>query len=285
MAKKAKSSVLRRQMPKRAKKQPLGKRLKFYGGVALIAAGVGAFTYGAYRFKTLGVFVADRPDRIDWQVSLKAADEQPLPTERMEDITATVRKLAGDGSRKSLARAAEAVQKLDSYAQVNVIKLSPTALAVQVKRRNPAFCVDADRLRFVAADGTVYGTPDPAKPESCQGPTLTGVFDERRRFAMKSDLTLAIDADDRQVLREAAELLRVSREKKLPFAQMSFRKFRGFFVTLPGTGAEVALGRSPFPGKLDKLSGILSKLEAKGQVAERIELDYQGKAFIKSKKM
>ena len=93
MAKKAKSSVLKRQKPKRAKKQPLGKRLKFYGGIALIAMGVGAISYGAYQFKTQGVFVADRSDRIDWKVSIKAADEQQLPTERMEEITATTPKV------------------------------------------------------------------------------------------------------------------------------------------------------------------------------------------------
>lgn len=283
--KKAKSSVLTRQKRKRGKKRPLARSLKLYGVVALAAALLGGVGYGVFRFKTQGVFVADRADRIDWKVTIKAGEDQAIPSQAVEDIVATVKKLAGDGSKKSLSRAAESVQKLDSYAQVSLIKLAPNELAVHVRRRTPAFCVQADRLRFVATDAVVYGTPDPAKPDACLGPVLTGVFDEQRRFTVKNDLTLALDGEERQVLKEALELLKLSREKKQSFTQLSYRRYRGFFVTLAGSGAEVSVGRAPFAGKLDKLTGILTKLEAKGHVAERIELDYQGKAFIKSKKM
>lgn len=283
MKRKKKSSVLTRQKPKRGRKRPLAERLKLYGTVAaaVVAIAVGAFAI--YSFKTEGLFVADRPDRIDWRVSIKTNDADSLPEKAVEDIVATVKKLAGDGSKKSLARAAEAVQKLDSYAQVSLLKLAPSELAVHVKRRTPALCVSADRLRFVAADGVVYGAPDNA--EACPGPTVTGIFDERRKFTLKSDYTLQLEADERTILREAVELYRLAKEKHQAFAQVDYRRYRGFFVTLQGSGAGVAIGRAPFSGKLDKLSTILSKLEAKGQVAERIELDYQGKAFIKSKKM
>lgn len=280
--KKTKSSVLKRQKPKRGRKKPLRERLKFYALIGATVVGIATISYGVYQFKARGVFVADRPDKIDWQVSIKTSDTTALPEKAMEDITATVKKLAGDGSKQSLARAAEAVQKLDAFAQVSLLKLSPSALAVQVKRRTPAFCVAADRLRFVAADGVVYGMPGAG---DCPGPTLTGVFDDHHKFQLKSDFTLALEGDEHAVLKEAAELLHLSQEKRQTYVQMSYRRFRGFFVTLAGSGAEIALGRAPFAGKLDKLATILSKLEAKGQVAERIELDYQGKAFIKSKKM
>lgn len=283
--KKAKSSVLKRQKPKRGKRRTFGQKLRLYGTALTLVLALAGISYGVYRFKTQGVFVADRPDRIDWKVSIRAAEDQSLPSPAMEDITQTVKRLAGDGSKKSLSRAAEAVQKLDSYAQVSLVKLSPTELAVHVKRRTPAFCVQADKLRFVATDAVVYGSPDPANPNACPGPTLTGLFDEHRKYTVKGDFTIALDNDERVILREALELLRLAKEKKQSFSQLSYRRFRGFFVTLSGSGAEVAMGRAPFSGKLDKLTGILTKLQAKGQVAERIELDYQGKAFIKSKKM
>lgn len=283
--KKAKSSVLTRQKPKRGRRRPLAQSLKLYGVVVLSAVVLGAIGFGVFRLKTQGLFVSDRPDKIDWKVTIKAADDQALPSQALEDIVATVKKLAGDGSKRSLNRAAESVQKLDSYAQVSLIKLAPNELAVHVRRRTPAFCVQADRLRFVATDAVVYGTPDPSKADACPGPVLTGVFDDQRRFTVKSDLTLALEGEERQVLREALELFKLSREKKQAFTQVGYRRYRGFFVTLAGSGAEVAVGRAPFAGKLDKLTGILTKLEAKGHVAERIELDYQGKAFIKSKKM
>jgi cell division septal protein FtsQ len=283
MKSKKKSSVLKRQKPKRGRKKPLAARLKLYGGLTALALGVAAGAYTVYTFKTKGVFVADGPDKIDWKVTLKTNDPDPLPEKAAENVIAAVKRHAGDGSKKSLAQAAEAVQKLDSYAQVSLIKLSPSELAVHVKRRVPTLCVVADRLRFVAADGVVFGTPDNAS--ECPGPTLTGAFEERRKFVMKGDHTLQLENEERAVLKEAVELLRLAKEKKHAFAQVDYRRYRGFFVTLEGSGAGVAIGRAPFSAKLDKLQTILAKLQAKGQVAERIELDYQGKAFIKSKKM
>ena len=58
-----------------------------------------------------------------------------------------------------------------------------------------------------------------------------------------------------------------------------------FFVVMKDNEAEVALGRPPFAEKLVKLGELINKLSKKGDVASRIELDYQGKAFIKLKKM
>ncbi len=284
-AKKTKFSVLKRQKPKRARKRPLGERLRIYATVAGVCLALAGVSYGVYHLKTQGVFVADRPDQIDWKVSIKTAEDHALSTQAVEDVTATIRKLAGDGSKKSLGRAAEAVQKLDSYAQVSLLKLAPDELAVHVRRRTPVLCVHADQVRFVAEGGVVYGTPDPAKADACPGPVLSGVFDDLRKFTVRNDFTVALEADERVILKEAIDLLRLSREKKLVFAAMGYRRFRGFFVTLADSNAEVAIGRGPFTGKLDKLTGILTKLEGKGLVAERIELDYQGKAFIKSRKM
>ena len=283
--KRGKFSVLTRQKPRRGRKQPLRVRLKFWGLVALACLLVATSGYGFYRFKTRGVFVADASHPTDWRVSIKPGGDGPLSEAAIEQITQAAKHNAGDGSRQNLERAAEAIQQLDSYSSVSLIKLAPDHLAVHVKRRAPLFCVEADRMRFVTTDAVVFGTVDTSKVGSCPGPVLAGLFEDHGKFNAKADLTLIVDKEERLVLQEAVELLKAARERRLVLARMNYRRFRGFFVILDSKDTEVSMGRSPFAGKLDKLQGILSKLEAKGEVAQRIELDYQGKAFIKLKKM
>jgi hypothetical protein len=47
---------------------------------------------------------------------------------------------------------------------------------------------------------------------------------------------------------------------------------------------EIVIGLQPFAYKLKKLQNILDGLRRDGIVASRIELDYEGKAFIKERK-
>ena len=68
-------------------------------------------------------------------------------------------------------------------------------------------------------------------------------------------------------------------------ARMSYRRFRGFFVILEAKETEVSMGRAPFAGKLDKLQGILSKLDAKGKWPSTWNWDNHIMVFIKLKKM
>ena len=75
------------------------------------------------------------------------------------------------------------------------------------------------------------------------------------------------------------------RDSNHKIKSIEFKRFRGFFVVLQTSETEVALGRSPFSGKLVRLHEILKRLEKTSSTAARIELDYQGKAFIKEKKL
>jgi hypothetical protein len=276
------ASVLNRQKPQRGRARNLPPWLQRLRRGALVLAALALVAAGMLAKRRYDAIVAATPEGTAWNVTIKVADDTPLVDKQRDEIVKTARRLLGKGTKQELARAAAAIQQLDAYADVHVIRLSAASVAVQVHQRTPLFCIEADRLRFVAASGEVYGQ---AERERCQSLIVTGLFEPGTRFTLRPDMTVALEAEDRTLVREAIDLSQQTRSKGLALASMSVLRYRGFSIVLAGPGTEVAMGRAPFAPKLEKLEGILQKLAAKQQLAARIELDYQGKAFIKLKKM
>lgn len=274
------TSVLSRQKPKKArgKRSDWQRRLR----VGLIALAVILVAAAGTWFLTRQP--ATPRDSFQWKVTLKMDGDQPLPTSAAEEILAVVRKNLGQGTNADLRRAARLAQKTDSYATVNLVRTGDETVVVQVKPREALLCIEADKLRLVGVDGAVYGAA--ISPEVCPGPVLKGVFSEgRSKYTMREDVTLATDEEEQAIIREALDLVRLAAAQKLTITSIDHRRYRGFTIALKDRDLEVAIGRAPFTGKLHKLDEILGKLAEKGEQAMRVELDYQGKAFIKLKKM
>jgi len=286
MTKKArgKQSVLKRQKPKKARAR--SRREKLLTGakwtVGLVVAG--GLLWGAHRVYRMRA-PSDHTHSILWKVSLKVPDETPLSDQAAAALSATVTHLLGDGSRANMQKAAKAVQRLGSYARVNIVKIAPGRVAVYVQRRTPALCIEADRLRLVSITGEVYGQVDKDNQAGCPGPTVTGIFEHMTKLPMRADSTSALTDEEQALVKEALDLQRAGQTRGYTFAHMDYHKYRGFFVTLKDSDTEIAVGRAPFAGKFEKLQEIFAKLARKNEQAQRIELDYQGKAFIKLKKM
>jgi hypothetical protein len=85
-------------------------------------------------------------------------------------------------------------------------------------------------------------------------------------------------------VRDALDVWRLVEENNIPVKQLNFQKFRGYALTLQDD-TEIVIGLKPFAYKLKKLNDILTGLARDGIVASRIELDYEGKAFIKERKL
>ncbi len=291
---KAKRSVLAKQKPKKA-----GKKKRNDGGIpfkwqlAAAAAFLGLGLYGTYRLKQRAInWLASTDKAIDWRISLKPEDGATVSDQTWSTIYDTARKTLGHGSSEELKRTAAAIQRLDAFARVSVVRLSQQDVAIEVRARQPVLCVKADQLRLVGAAGEVFGSPE-KDGIPCPGPVVAGVFDERasgatggKRFTLAEDFTLEVSPEEHDGLKEAVALQAEAKRRQVKIRTMDFQKFRGFLVVLAEPdGLELELGRAPFGPKLEKLDGLLRKLHEKGEQAARIELDYQGKAFIKLKKM
>ena len=149
--------------------------------------------------------------------------------------------------------------------------------------RASRLCVEADQIRYIGTDGAIYGSPNPS--ESCPGPILRGVFETGRKYQFNRDATLTLSQEELNIALQSLALMGALETAQLSPSTINYAKFRGFIVTLQGSSTEISLGFPPFEGRLQKLSQLLERIATSGSEALRIELDYQGKAFVKLKKI
>lgn len=289
MKKNGKASVLSRQKPRRSKHAKF-LSIKFLSEIprfSLFFLCVG-FIFGSV------FFLAKRNWRFDWlkvkqsiawKVDLKLDAEHPLSDRKAEEVIRLSHEYLKSGDRSELANLAVAIQRLDAFGIVHIIRLASDRILITIKPRNPVMCAEIDRLRLVADTGEIYGIAGVEGAPSCPGPRLIGIVQKTDQIALTPSNTIALEAESTKAVNEAINLLAEAESRALRFSTIEFQRYRGFVVYIEGLDTEVALGRTPFPDKLDKLRTLMAKLASRGEVAKRIELDYQGKAFVKLKKL
>lgn len=284
-------SVLARQKPKKARKKARSTYFKRPFWLLCILC-IPLLALGGFWTANLASswFSAWMNKPVGWQITLNIAGEKPLPQEQAVEILNIAKRELQAGTRRDMLRAAREIQQYSSFANVHFMKLSSREMVLHISRREPLLCVEADRLRFLTRAGRIYGVAKRYNEgqTDCPGPLLTGIFPPKTTFRKRQDQTLAVSHSEQVAVEEAIELFLMLRPMDIPVSQIRFERVRGFFIhaTLAEeTQTVVALGRAPFTTKLTKLRDIRASLLEKGDVAERIELDYQGKAFIKLRKM
>ncbi len=212
---------------------------------------------------------------VTWQIDIRASGNDPISEKSKDLITHTAKTLLKDGDSESLEALTLAIRHLDVYEDVHVIKIRPGLVSIFVKERSPFFCLisDKDKIKYVTRTGDIYGTTDAPDAPPCSI-VLSGIKEAK----LTPDLL-------RKTLLEAGDLLELGSTAGFTFTKMLFNPYRGFTVWLKEGGTEVAMGRLPFHDKFPKLKEILSNVANKSEIAVRVELDFNGKAFIKTQKM
>lgn len=281
-------SVLKRQKPKqRSPKNYLKRGLPI---LLLCSSGLlGAFFWFSAREKLspANSLLKNEPSRTKAEletarIEIRNDGDSPLEDHLIIKIRSATQNALQNAStdREQLANF---LQKLGSFMAVKIAQVDRQTVVVQVSPRVPALCVEADQLRFLGSDGSVYGSP--ASLQECPTPPVKGILDTGRKYTTREDGTLELTPGELSALKDSLLLQKSLASYALHAQAIQYIKHRGFTVILQGKSAEITLGYPPFSNRLDKLLSLLEKLAAKGEDAVRIELDYQGKAFLKLKKM
>lgn len=289
MKKNGKASVLSRQKPRRsgrAKLPRMGATWRLLRlPLALLAMALLAWwglRAGRREWREL---MASRAGRISWKVDLRLDAEHPLSERKADEIIRLAKDILETGKQDELQELAAAVQHLDAFGQAHVLRVALDRVVVSVRPRVPIMCAEVDRLRLVSEAGEIYGVAGVDGAPTCPGPRLVGILPSTDKVQVTSNQTLQLAPDAQTAVQEAIALVQEGTARGFTFSLLEFRRYRGYFAHVSGLETEVALGRAPFAEKLDKLRTLLDKLAARGEVAQRIELDYQGKAFVKLKKL
>ena len=216
------------------------------------------------------------PNPVTWNIDIRASGNEPVTDKARDSITALTKGKLMSGDKGELLAVASAIRSMDLYEDVHVIKIRPGLVSIFVKERSPHYCVlmEKDRMRYVTRTGDIYSYAQGGDGLTACAVVLTGI----------SGLKMSGD-ELRATLIEGGDLLEVATEFGFKLSTMSFNPYRGFTIWLKDGGTEVAMGRKPFHDKLPKLKDILEKVAGRSEIAVRVELDFHGKAFIKTQKM
>lgn len=237
---------------------------------------------------SVGNFLVLAPN--EWIVHMASPDGTPLGDELKKEIIKIASSKLKSGSPSELEQLVESIEGIGSLENIHVIRPQYSTIVVSAATRQPALLIQVgSKIRYLTTEATVYG--DASSQVGNSGgvqPTVivSGVFDGRSGSTIQQDRSARIitTPDEHQILVNAIALWRVCLNQGLALRAVSYQKFRGFDVRLEDE-SEVVLGSAPFEYKVEKLVGIFAKLRKQGVTASRIELDYDGKAFIKERKL
>ncbi len=225
---------------------------------------------------------------VEWNIEVIGADGSALPDDIRHEIYRIAQKLVKTGSPEELHALARQTESLGMLDSVKVIRPVTNTIILSSNLRRPSLLVEVgSQTRYLTADGTVFG--DASEPSSFGGSsmpsvTVSGIFDQRTTMNVDPSMRLLVLPEERLHLADAIDIWQKAAESGIEARAIKYQRFRGFSVVMPDE-SEIVLGLSPFDFKLKKLRSILDGLKRDGIVASRIELDYEGKAFIKEKRL
>lgn len=224
----------------------------------------------------------------EWRIEVMNTTGAQLPDDVRRDVYKIALKNLKTGSPAELRLLARQIEAAGLLESVRVVRPLIDTVILSAEIRRPMLLIEVGgRTRFLAADGSVFGdVNDTTISPNVPKPTvrLTGIFDQRPNPQLDQSNRVITNSDERRHLRDALEIWRLVGENKIPAKSLNFQKFRGYALTLEDE-TEIVIGLKPFAYKLKKLNDILAGLARDGILAARIELDYEGKAFIKERKL
>jgi len=169
--------------------------------------------------------------------------------------------------------------------RVSLVKTGAHRMAVMLYPREPILRIEADKMRLLTKTGLVYGEPSD-EPSGENLVVLTKFFDSQKaRFDFAKDATLVLNKDEAKRIKDAIDLHEQAVASQLSLQSITYISHRGFELQLQEPPVVVMVGEPPYAEKLQQLRRLLDKTLENGRQVVRIELDYNGKAFIKEHKI
>lgn len=251
---------------------------------ALLSTGLAGAIYWAIPFGRLAIakLHSKATRSIPIHFSVEPIGSSTLSAADKEAVDGIIHNMALE-STLDLAQLSESIQHLGLFSTVTSFRQTNDSVVIRLARRTPFVLINTDVLRLLTEDGIVYGVASQEQIASL--PKVYGLFAERKQFIFASDHSLPLGESETEKIKEAILLYQTTKDQGIPLSTLEFQKFRGFFAVLAEGGTTVTFGRAPFEAKIQRLKTILTQLKAKSILSERIELDYEGKAFVKEKKM
>jgi len=279
-------SVLANQKPERkSSRHKKTWRRRFMITAAILGGlNLGFGTFSLYqRFGPTSKKVATVKKSFEWDLDVRVASGTQPTAKQLKQIQTIVHNNLSSPSQNELLKVARLVQKETLAMRVSLLRTNAKQLVMTIAMRTPALRIEADGAQYVTADGDIYGK---AGEDAQELPMIRGIFAGRSSvFLLTDEYSVALSETEKALVDEALTLYKEATAAGFAFTEYRYVTHRGFEAFDQTTELEVSLGRAPYESRLQNLRQVLAGLKKRGSQATRIELDYDGKAFIKEKKI
>lgn len=214
-----------------------------------------------------------------WQVSMTTTSGEPLSPATEARVLAACQRFLRTAHRDELHFIAEYLMRESAFDRVILRRGNPREITIELSAPYPVAIIKADTLRFVSSTGVIFGR---VHAESSKTLTLlSGIFTDNTDYHLSAANKLIVSAVITTKIRELLAALDLAKAQNLAVASLHHHPFRGLMMELKDH-TEVVLGHAPFAKKIARLQAIFDQAETSQQPIKKIELDYKGKAFIKT---
>ena len=233
----------------------------------------------------------DIPATRKWQVSIISMKDsgdnhhkhghQVAPKKEVADrIMAICHRFLRTAHRDELQFIADYLMRESVFDQVSLRRHGPAQILIEVSAPSPVALIHADTLRYVSENGSIFGQA-PAHG-SDEFTILSGIFDENTAYHLSAANKLIVGQSITLKVQVLLSTLKLAHEENLQVQSVHHHPYRGLHMILKNE-AHITLGHPPLEKKFDRLKTILYQAEASQKAIQTIELDYKGKAFVKTK--
>ena len=229
----------------------------------------------ALGFSTISFFLTfwSKEPRLSDSIKVQFIEErsQKISEKNKRAITEAIHKKMA-GSSIDLLKITQIIKRKLELDSVRVVMPYPDHLVLNLIQRKPFLGIKLKSFHWVSHSGHIYGSIK--KPKDLKLPFLKGIPRRSKKFTRESQSLL---------IKEAVTLVKNLQEQSYQIHLVEYLPYRGFKVKTIDD-IDIFMGRKPFRSRIKRLRKITTRMSAKGVRVSRIELDYNGKAFIKERR-
>lgn len=220
------------------------------------------------------------PPAKPWQVLMTTATGEAVEGHIQEKILEACDRFLRSGHRDELSFLANYLMQESSFDKVVVSRGKPHQIILQLSAPTAVAMIHADTLRYVSENGNIFG-----RVHETSKPPLTlfsGVFvGDNSIYSLGPSNKLVVGSKVLGKVRLLLSALNMAAEAGMEVTSMDHHPFRGLSMIL-ASKIHVTLGHPPFEKKILRLQSLLNQAEDSQKMIQKIELDYKGKAFVKT---
>ena len=214
-------------------------------------------------------------------ITIKTKDNHHLLAAEEDFVFEIAEKTQSNSDYIDTYMLAKTIQQQSDFAQVVVVNPYPHKYWIVVEKRKALLSIVADKKRLISQSGEVYGSYQ--EDLHAHLATVDGIFDKKTQLTKLTNNSFLLSDKQRELILTCKKLLLFAKDSNVSLKKISYARYRGFYVLLHQPAIKVVVGSSPQRKHFVKLMGLLSSLENTKDNIDTIELDYNGKAFIKEK--